>query len=194
MTDLPDAAADKAADASTPDIDMAAGDPERAAVPDAPVALTDGKRPRSPRRRRSLALRFGVSFVLGFLLAVRRRRRRPVRMGPAVRRPGPARRPRRQHGTRRAHPRAGGGEGREGLWVAGHRADHAHRPGRPTIDHQLRRPRPRPRHLGAARRGIRGRPPERAPREPHQRTPGRAPRRDPRLRRCLRPRQAGGGR
>ena len=69
MTDLPDAAADRAADASTPDIDTPAGDPQRAAVPAAPVALTDGKRPRSPRRRRSLALRFGVSFVLGVLLA-----------------------------------------------------------------------------------------------------------------------------
>ena len=57
MTDLPDAAADRAADASTPDIDTPAGDPQGAAVPAAPVALTDGKRPRSPRRRRSLALR-----------------------------------------------------------------------------------------------------------------------------------------
>ena len=53
-------------------------------------------------------------------------------MGPAVRRPGPARRPRRQHGPRRAHPRAGGGGDRERLWVARHRADHAHRPGRPA--------------------------------------------------------------
>ena len=32
--------------------------------------MTDGEPPARPRRRRSLALRFGVSFVLGFLLAV----------------------------------------------------------------------------------------------------------------------------
>ena len=36
-----------------------------------PVAavVTDGEPPARPRRRRSLALRFGVSFVLGFVLA-----------------------------------------------------------------------------------------------------------------------------
>jgi vancomycin resistance protein YoaR len=41
------------------------------AVPVLPVAaaVTDGEAPARPRRRRSLALRFGVSFVLGFLLA-----------------------------------------------------------------------------------------------------------------------------
>jgi vancomycin resistance protein YoaR len=47
MTDQPTAAADTAAPASTP-----------------------GEPPARPRRRRSLALRFGVSFVLGVLLAV----------------------------------------------------------------------------------------------------------------------------
>ncbi len=41
------------------------------AVPVMPLAaaVTDGDPPARPRRRRSLALRFGVSFVLGFLLA-----------------------------------------------------------------------------------------------------------------------------
>ena len=41
------------------------------AVPVLPLAaaVTDGEPPARPRRRRSLALRFGVSFVLGFLLA-----------------------------------------------------------------------------------------------------------------------------
>ena len=34
------------------------------------AAVTDGEPPARPRRRRSLALRFGVSFVLGFVLAV----------------------------------------------------------------------------------------------------------------------------
>jgi vancomycin resistance protein YoaR len=48
MTDLPNSAADPADTATTP---------------------TDAK-PSRPRRRRSLALRFGVSFVLGLLLAV----------------------------------------------------------------------------------------------------------------------------
>ncbi len=42
------------------------------AVPVLPLvaAVTDGEPPARPRRRRSLALRFGVSFVLGVLLAV----------------------------------------------------------------------------------------------------------------------------
>ena len=42
------------------------------AVPVLPLAaaVTDGEPPARPRRRRSLALRFGVAFVLGFLLAV----------------------------------------------------------------------------------------------------------------------------
>ncbi len=41
------------------------------AVPVLPLAaaVTDGKPPARPRRRRSLALRFGISFVLGLLLA-----------------------------------------------------------------------------------------------------------------------------
>ena len=116
MTDLPNSAADRAANASTPDGETPAGDPELAALvrrdappddadpslaaADAPApgeptdtapadtsptsepgvdavpvlplaaAVTDGEPPARPRRRRSLALRFGVSFVLGFLLAV----------------------------------------------------------------------------------------------------------------------------
>jgi len=41
------------------------------AVPVLPLtaAVTDGEPPTRPRRRRSLALRFGISFVLGFVLA-----------------------------------------------------------------------------------------------------------------------------
>ncbi len=135
MTDLPNSAADRAADASTPDGETPAGDPELAALVrrDAPpddadpsqaalvnrgrrpvrrlsppgparrdrarsspprltaptdtsptsehgvdavpvlplaAAVTDGEPPARPRRRRSLAFRFGVSFVLGFFLAV----------------------------------------------------------------------------------------------------------------------------
>ncbi len=114
MTDLPDSAADRAANASTPDGETPAGDPELAALVrrDAPpaaaprwpsplpapgepadtapadtsptfepgveavpvlplaAAVTVGEPPARPRRRRSLALRFGVSFVLGVLLAV----------------------------------------------------------------------------------------------------------------------------
>jgi vancomycin resistance protein YoaR len=73
MTDLPNSAADRAANAST------AGDPELAALVrgDAPpddaaptlAAVTRGEPPARPRRRWSFALRFGVSFVLGFVLA-----------------------------------------------------------------------------------------------------------------------------
>jgi vancomycin resistance protein YoaR len=108
MTDLHDSAADGAANASTPDLETPAGDPELAAlvrrdpppddadpargepieiapadtsptseqgvdaVPVVPLAaaVTDGEPPARPRRRRSLALRFGVACVLGFLLAV----------------------------------------------------------------------------------------------------------------------------
>ena len=42
------------------------------AVPVLPLAaaVTDGESPARPRRRRSLALRFGVSFVVGFLLVL----------------------------------------------------------------------------------------------------------------------------
>ena len=163
-------------------------------VPPLAAAVTDGPPParpaaptvaRPPLRRR---VRPG--------LAARRRRRcrRPVRVEPAVRGAGPARRPRRQHGARRAHPRAGAGGARERLSFARHRADHAHRPGRADDDAQLRRCRPRPERLGAGRRGIRGRPRGRAPREPPRRTPSRDPRHDPRPRRRLRPRQAGGRR
>jgi vancomycin resistance protein YoaR len=86
MTDLPNSAADRAANAYTPDGESPAGDPELAglvrrdappvepgvyAVPVLPVAaaMRDDEPPARPRRRRSLALRFGASFVLGFLLA-----------------------------------------------------------------------------------------------------------------------------
>ncbi len=104
MTDLPNSAVDRAANASIPDGETSAGDPELAAlaasaaaapapgeptdtapadtslpsgpgvdaVPVLPLAagVTAGRPPAPPRRRRSLALRFGVSFVLGVLLAV----------------------------------------------------------------------------------------------------------------------------
>ena len=139
MADQPDSAADRAADASAPDVETPAGDPELAAlvrrdsppddsdlsglvaakrdaagaaeslvtepaaadpigaaapaddepidtlpadtspvsedgidaVPVLPLAaaVTDGESATQPRRRRPLALRFGVAFVLGFLLA-----------------------------------------------------------------------------------------------------------------------------
>ncbi|MFL5719575.1 MAG: VanW family protein [Chloroflexota bacterium] len=83
MTDLPDSAADKAANASIHDSEWSAPDPELAAlvrhdswpddtgvetVPVLPLAVTDDEPPKRPRRRRSLAFRFGVAFVLGFLL------------------------------------------------------------------------------------------------------------------------------
>ncbi len=110
MTDLTDSEDDRASDASTPEAETPAGDPELAAlvrhdqpsidadpslaalvsptpeagadatepgvdtVPVVPLvphpAATDGEPPARPRRRRSLALRFGVSFVLGFALAL----------------------------------------------------------------------------------------------------------------------------
>jgi hypothetical protein len=113
MTDLPNPAADRAANGSTPDGETPAGDPELAAlvrrdeppddadpslaalvtlvrrpvssaVPAVPAepgvdavlvlplaaAVPDGEPPARPRRRRSLVLRFGVSAVLGFVLAV----------------------------------------------------------------------------------------------------------------------------
>ena len=119
MTDLPISDPDLAANASPPDGEPPAGDPELAAlvqrgaprantepspddgtiveasapgepidiapadtspllepgvdaVPTLPVvaAVTDGEHPARPRRRRSLALRFGASFALGVLLAI----------------------------------------------------------------------------------------------------------------------------
>ncbi len=108
MTDLPNSAADGAANTSTPDGETPAGDPELAAlvartdaairdaaapaertdaapadtsptsepgldaVPLVPVAaaVSIGEPPARPRRRRSLAFRFGIAFVLGLLLAV----------------------------------------------------------------------------------------------------------------------------
>ena len=68
-----------AADSTSPDSDKPApadtsptSEPGVDAVPVQPLAaaVTDGEAPAPPRRRRSLALRFGVSFVLGVLLAV----------------------------------------------------------------------------------------------------------------------------
>jgi vancomycin resistance protein YoaR len=56
MTDLPNFAADGAANPSIADGDVA--------------AVTDGVPAVRPRRRRRLAVRFGVSFVLGFILAL----------------------------------------------------------------------------------------------------------------------------
>ena len=92
MTDLPNSAADLAASAPTADGETPVDDPELAAlvqrnaprdtsttpdpgvdtVPVLPLAeMTGSELPARPRRRRrSLALRFGVSFVLGLLLAV----------------------------------------------------------------------------------------------------------------------------
>jgi vancomycin resistance protein YoaR len=129
MTDLPNPAADRAANAATPDGEPPVDDPELAALvrrtappvdadpspadvtaadvtaadvtaadvlaPDEPIdtarvdasptpepgvdavpvlplaaAVTDGEPPARPRRRGSLALRFGASFVLGVMLAV----------------------------------------------------------------------------------------------------------------------------
>ncbi len=76
MTDLPNSAADPAATASRPDGEPPAGEtsdePGVDPVPVQPVAaaVTEGEPPAPPRRRRSLAIRFGVAFVLGALLAV----------------------------------------------------------------------------------------------------------------------------
>jgi vancomycin resistance protein YoaR len=101
MTDLPNSAADRAADATAADDETPVGDPELAALvrgdapPDertdstpadtsptsvygvdvvpvlpAAAAVPDAPPPAPSHRRRSLALRFGVSFALGLLLAV----------------------------------------------------------------------------------------------------------------------------
>ena len=96
MTDLPNTAAEGAADPSIADAGAPAGDPELAALvgsdasaaaaegdslsgagtdatePVIPVAaaVSDSEPPAPPRRRRSLALRFGISFALGLALAV----------------------------------------------------------------------------------------------------------------------------
>jgi vancomycin resistance protein YoaR len=58
-----DATPEAMADATEPGVD---------AVPVLPLApaVTDGETPTRPRRRRSFAFRFGVAFVLGFLLAM----------------------------------------------------------------------------------------------------------------------------
>jgi vancomycin resistance protein YoaR len=51
-------------------ITIPAGDPELAALVRPDAAAIDGEPPAPPRRRRSLARRFGIAFVLGALLAV----------------------------------------------------------------------------------------------------------------------------
>ena len=60
-----------AAGDATPEAGADATEPVVDPVPVLPLAaaVTDGEPPARPRRRRSLALRFGVSFVLGLLLA-----------------------------------------------------------------------------------------------------------------------------
>ncbi|MFL5685061.1 MAG: VanW family protein [Chloroflexota bacterium] len=93
MTDLPDRASDGDADAATPETgadateltelpapvdstdagpaDMSlTSEPDVAAVPVAPLAAAavDDGPPARPRRRRSLAFRFGAAFVVGFAL------------------------------------------------------------------------------------------------------------------------------
>ncbi|HYM83775.1 MAG TPA: peptidoglycan binding domain-containing protein, partial [Candidatus Dormibacteraeota bacterium] len=65
MTDQPDSAAHTSADASTPDIERAVD--AKTVLPLAAAAIDDEG--AAPRPRRSFARRFGVSFVLGFLLA-----------------------------------------------------------------------------------------------------------------------------
>src|SRR5205814_156578 len=141
MTDLPDSAADRAANAQTPDLETPGGDPELAALvrrdpppEDAgPADAPDLDEPDTAVADMSAISEDGVDAV-------------PVLSLAAV--------------VTEGDPPA----------------------------------RPRPRHLGAARRGIRGRPPGGAAREPDRRTAGRDSRRDPRLGRRLRPRQAGGRR
>ena len=197
------------ADATTTDA-PAAGEPTDAApadtsptsepgvdampVPPLAAAVTDGETSARPRRRRSLALRFGVAFVLGFLLAV-------SVSGGVLYAWGQQYEGRVLPGVRIGSTELGGltreqaeAEIANAYGWLGYRADHAHRPGWPDDDHQLRRRRPRPRHDGAGRRGTRGGPPGRAHRRPHRCAQVRDPRRHPRPRRCLRPRQAGGGR
>ena len=182
MTDLPNSAADGAANAPTPDGDTPAGDPELAALvartdaatrnapapgepsdaapadtsptsepgADRPVlplaaAVTDGQPPARPRRRRSLALRFGVAFVLGLLLAVgvgagalyAWSQQYEGRVLPGVRVGSTE-----LGGLTREQAKA---ELASAYRFARQRADHAHRPGRADDDDQLRRRRPRPR-------------------------------------------------
>ncbi len=95
MTDLPNPRPDGSANPTRADIETPAGDPELAAlvgrytpsddgdpslaalvsvdpVPVMPLApaVTDWQPPAPPRRRRSFALRFGLAFVFGFVLAI----------------------------------------------------------------------------------------------------------------------------
>jgi vancomycin resistance protein YoaR len=78
LVDVTSAAADSSSPAPGEPTDTTLADTSPAlesgvdAVPVLPLVavVTDGEPPAGPRRRRSLALRFGVSFVLGFVLAV----------------------------------------------------------------------------------------------------------------------------
>ena len=106
------------------------------AVPVLPLAaaVTDGEPPARPRRRRSLALRFGVSFVLGLLLAV------GVGAG-ALYAWGQQYEGRVLPGVRVGSTELGGltreqaeAEIASAYRFARHRADHAHRPGRADDD------------------------------------------------------------
>ena len=150
------------------------------------AAVTDGEPPARPRRRRrSLALRFGVAFVLGLLLAVgigagalyAWAQQYDGRVLPGVRvgstELGGLTREQAEAAIASAYGSLGDGQitltGPDGQTTTISYADVGRGP-----DTAAR-----------GRRGTRGRPPGRAPREPHRRTPGRVPRRDPRLRRCL---------
>jgi vancomycin resistance protein YoaR len=62
MTDLPNAIGDGTTDATATDIETPVPDPGL-------VVVTDHVVPDAPRRRKSLAVRFGASFVVGVLLA-----------------------------------------------------------------------------------------------------------------------------
>ena len=159
------------------------------------AAVTDGQPPARPRRRRSLALRFGVSFVLGFLLAVGIGAGALYAWGQQYDGPGPARRPRRQHGRSAGSPasrrrrrsrapmvRSATAQitltGPDGETTTISYADVGRGPDTSALADAA---------LAAGRQGD-------PLAEPHRRTPGRDPRRDPRLRRRVRPRQAGGRR
>jgi len=144
------------------------------AVPVLPLtaAVTDGEPPARPRRRRSLAFRFGVSFVLGFLFAIGAGagvlyawgQQYDGRVLPGVRvgstELGGLTRVQAEAEIANAYGSLATGQitltGPDGQMTTISYADVGRGPG----------------HLGAARRGTRGRPPGRPHREPHRRTPG----------------------
>jgi vancomycin resistance protein YoaR len=108
MNDLPDPTADRVANASVSDGETPVGDPElvapaadEAAQASAAGPTAGDATPARPRRRRSLALRFGVSFVLGLLLAAGVGAGVLYAWGQPYDGRVPARRPRRQRGTQR---------------------------------------------------------------------------------------------